>query len=95
VAQPELRAFRATVRGRVQGVGFRYSAVREAQSLRISGMVRNTSRGDVEVYAEAGPDALVAFASWLRQGPSGAHVHSVDLDWVPPTGAWQGFEVEF
>lgn len=92
---PELRAFRATVRGRVQGVGFRYSAVRQARSLRIRGMVRNTSVGNVEVYAEGDADSLASFASWLRQGPSGAHVQGVDLDWVSPTGAWQGFEVEF
>jgi acylphosphatase len=91
VAAPaETRAFRATV----QGVGFRWSAVREARSLGIRGTVRNTAGGDVEVYAEADPATLQAFIDWLRQGPSGAHVHGIDLDWVAPEGM-ESFEVVF
>jgi acylphosphatase len=79
----------------VQGVGYRYSAVRQARSLGIRGTVRNTAQGDVEVYAEADAEALVSFASWLKQGPAGAHVHSVDLEWVAPEGSRGSFEVEF
>ena len=91
----EFRAFRATVRGRVQGVGFRYATLRAARSLGIRGTVRNTAVGDVEVCAEADPASLQAFIEWLRQGPSGAHVRAVDLDWITPPGTWESFEVEF
>jgi acylphosphatase len=76
-------------------VGFRWTAVRQAQALGIRGMVRNTAAGDVEVYAEADAAALEAFADWLRTGPPGAHVHGVDLDWVAPGEAGESFEVEF
>ncbi|MCX7038829.1 MAG: acylphosphatase [Spirochaetes bacterium] len=91
----ERRAFQAVVHGRVQGVGFRYSAIREANRLGIRGTVRNTAGGDVEVFAEADDAALALFAAWLREGPPGARVWSVDLDWVAPTGRHEGFEVEF
>ena len=91
-APAETRAFVATVRGRVQGVGFRWTAVREARALGIRGMVRNTAAGDVEVYAEAEGPALEAFLDWLHEGPPGAHVHGVDLDWVAPSGRWESFE---
>ncbi len=93
--RPEARAFRAVVHGRVQGVGFRYSAIREAERLGVRGSVRNTARGDVEVFAEADGAVLALFAAWLKQGPPGARVRSVDLDWVNPTGRHEGFEVEF
>ncbi|MCL1813468.1 MAG: acylphosphatase [Treponema sp.] len=71
-------AFYARVRGRVQGVGFRYSTVREAHRLRISGWVRNASNGDVEVWAEGPPEKLAAFLGWLRKGPQFSRIDSVD-----------------
>ncbi len=91
----ETRAFHAIVHGRVQGVGFRYSAIREAHRVGIRGTVRNTPAGDVEVLAEGDAAALGLFEAWLRRGPTGAHVRSVDLEWVAPTGRHEGFEVEF
>ena len=71
-------AFYARVSGRVQGVGFRYSAVREAHRLRINGWVRNTSNGDVEVWAEGTPETLASFLQWLRKGPQFSRIDSVD-----------------
>ena len=91
----EARAFRAVVHGRVQGVGFRYSAIREAKRLGVRGTVRNTVGGAVEVFAEADDAALSLFEAWLRRGPAGAHVRSVDLDWVAPSGRRESFDVEF
>jgi len=96
VARPaEEGAFRAIVRGRVQGVGFRYCTAREARALGVRGTVRNTPQGSVEVRAEGSLAALESLASWLRQGPPGAHVQAVDLAWEPPSGSWEGFEVAF
>ena len=71
-------AFYARVCGRVQGVGFRYSAVREAHRLRINGWVRNDSNGDVEVWAEGTPEKLTSFLKWLQQGPQFSRIDSVD-----------------
>lgn len=85
----------AVVHGRVQGVGFRYSAIREARRLGLSGTVSNRGDGAVEVCAEGTADALERFIAWLRRGPPGAHVTDVDVDARPFSGAWQGFDVEF
>ena len=73
-------AFYARVRGRVQGVGFRYSAVREAHRLRVNGWVRNASNGDVEVWAEGPPAQVAAFLEWLRKGPQFSRIDSVDTE---------------
>jgi len=71
-------AFYARVCGRVQGVGFRYSAVREAHRLRVNGWVRNASNGDVEIWAEGAQDSLKAFLGWLHKGPQFSRIDSVD-----------------
>ena len=88
-----MNAFYARVSGRVQGVGFRYSAVREAKSLKLSGWVRNSSNGDVEVWAEGSPEALAEFLDWLHKGPEYSRIDSVDAVDKAPQG-YRGFEVE-
>ena len=66
------------VRGRVQGVGFRYFAQRAAAELGLSGYVRNLDDVRVEVYA-AGPEGkLSELAGMLHRGPRWAEVHGVD-----------------
>jgi len=95
VASAESRAFHAIVRGRVQGVGFRYSTIRQANSIGVRGTVRNTEDGCVEVVAEGDADQLAVFLAWLERGPPGAHVRKVDVDPIPPRGVYGGFDVEF
>ena len=68
------------VKGRVQGVGFRYSAMREAQRLGINGYVKNTYSGDVELWAEGQSDKLPAFLKWLNRGPPLSRVDSVETE---------------
>ncbi|HVR02515.1 MAG TPA: acylphosphatase [Polyangia bacterium] len=88
-----MRRLRATVRGGVQGVGFRASAADEARRLRLAGWIRNHLDGSVEVVAEGADDAAASFLSWLRKGPSLAHVTGVDFEWLPPAGDAVRFEV--
>ena len=88
-------AFRAVVAGRVQGVGFRYSAVRQARTLGIAGSVANRPDGSVEVVAEGDAASLERMLAWLRRGPPGAHVHEVQVDWIPWSGGFRGFDVDF
>ena len=88
-------AFHAVVTGRVQGVGFRYSAVRRARELGLSGTVSNRSDGSVEVDAEGGLQDLELLLAWLRRGPPGAHVRDVEVQWLPWSGRFRDFEVEF
>ena len=72
----ERRGFRVT--GHVQGVGFRWSATKVAQGMGLKGSIRNTPDGAVEVSAAGTRDSLDRFARWLRKGPRGALVESVD-----------------
>ena len=65
---------RIEVRGRVQGVGFRWFIQREASELDLRGWVRNTEEGDVEVVAAGDPADLDELRASLRRGPRGARV---------------------
>ncbi|MDR0497577.1 MAG: acylphosphatase [Treponema sp.] len=87
-------AFYARVRGRVQGVGFRYSAVREAQRLRVNGWVMNAADGAVEIWAEGSPENLETFLVWLQKGPQFSRVDFVDRTDQEPRG-YSGFDVKY
>jgi len=88
------KAFYARVRGRVQGVGFRYSATREAERLRLGGWVRNADNGDVEVWAEGAEEKLKTFLAWLRRGPQFSRVDAVEKEDKTPRG-FGDFGVEY
>jgi acylphosphatase len=88
-----MKRLRARVRGRVQGVGFRASAAHEARRLGVSGWVKNEYDGDVSVLAEGEDSAVEAFLGWLRHGPPGARVVSVDADWSTPAGDLASFDI--
>ncbi len=77
----------ARVSGRVQGVGFRYFVGLRARDLRLGGSVRNLANGSVRVEAEGPKDALTVLIRDLRQGPPGARVDDVNVEWFPPSGS--------
>ena len=83
----------AVVRGWVQGVGFRDFTQRKARSLGLSGWVRNTPGGEVEVLAEGDRDALEALAETLARAFPGASVSGVELTWGAAQGGLAGFEI--
>ena len=60
--------FKILVRGHVQGVGFRWSAAREAQKRGITGLVKNLSDGSVYLEAEGSLNQLQAFVEWCKKG---------------------------
>lgn len=66
------------VRGRVQGVGFRWFVRERARALGLAGWVRNTPDGAVEVLAVGNDDALQKLRNQLLSGPSGARVSAVE-----------------
>ena len=86
-------AWRATVRGRVQGVGFRWSTVRSAEALGVAGWVRNLPTGEVEVFAQGGGEALRQFHQYLAAGPRHASVRSVVLVDEAPDPTMRGFTI--
>ena len=71
-------ARRFVVRGRVQGVGFRWFVEREAHILGIAGWVRNNSDGSLEVLGQGTREQLLGLRSRLRQGPRAARVDDVE-----------------
>ena len=87
------RRLEATVRGRVQGVGFRYFTVRRATELGLVGWVANAADGTVHCVAEGTADALDAFVGALAEGPIGAVVEAVDAVRLPATGRFERFAV--
>jgi acylphosphatase len=72
------------VRGRVQGVGFRWFVRERARRLGLAGWVRNRVDGSVEVFAQGQPDALDRLRQDLLAGPSGAKVSGLDEEHVSP-----------
>jgi DNA ligase D-like protein (predicted 3'-phosphoesterase) len=79
-ANSETEAVRATIRGGVQGVGFRDATVREARRLGVMGWVRNAEDGTVLVHAEGPESAVGELVSFLREGPRGARVSEVNVE---------------
>ena len=66
------------VRGRVQGVGFRWFVHREAAELGLHGWVRNTDAGDVEIVASGSPEDLAALRVELKKGSRGSRVDGIE-----------------
>jgi len=83
----------ATVRGRVQGVGFRYWVVRRATERDLTGWVANELDGSVRCVAEGSVAAIDELEAMLRTGPIGAVVDDVQVVRMPPTGTMSGFGV--
>jgi acylphosphatase len=83
---------RVVVHGNVQGVFFRDSCRREANSRGVAGWVTNRRDGAVEAVFEGAPDAVAALVDFCRHGPRGADVESLDETGEEPEGL-SGFEI--
>jgi len=91
VDRPHARRF--LVRGRVQGVGFRWFVEREAAILQIAGWVRNNSDGSVEVLAQGTRDQLAGLHSRLREGPRAARIDEVEVAEAQPVAGLTSFQI--
>jgi len=85
--------FHAKVSGYVQGVSFRYYTLRQAQTLALTGFVRNQDDGSVEVVAEGEQTDADKLLAWLHAGPPAAEVVQVQVQWQKPQGKFKRFEV--
>jgi acylphosphatase len=83
----------ARVKGRVQGVGFRYFVIWHAQRLGLTGWVSNEQDGSLNCVAEGPRDDLELLLDALKEGPASAIVEYVAEDWLPYTGHWGSFGV--
>ncbi len=74
-----IETYRVTVRGHVQGVGFRHAMLRQAHALKIRGWVMNQDDGTVLALVQGTPDLVDRMLQWLRFGPPGARVDDLDI----------------
>ncbi len=89
-----VQARRFLVRGRVQGVGFRWFVEREARILGIKGWVRNNPDSSVEVLSMGTREQLARLRSRLREGPRAARVDDVEESEATPVSGLNTFRIE-
>ncbi len=82
------------IRGRVQGVSFRYETKFQAKALGLTGWVKNASQDTVEVLAEGEEENLKELARWCAHGPTRSRVDKIDFKWSPKTGEFSSFEIK-
>lgn len=88
-------AFIVRVYGRVQGVGFRYSARQKAVQLKLTGWVRNEPDGSVALYFEGSSESCGLYLKWLERGPQGASVINLTKKTARPQGTYKYFTIEY
>jgi acylphosphatase len=91
----EIQELHASVRGQVQGVGYRYFVIEKARALGLDGYVRNERNGGVEVLAQGPRPTLERLLAQLQRGPSAAQVSEVKTTWREPTEHVKGFHVRW
>jgi acylphosphatase len=92
-ADQRIERLEGTVRGRVQGVGYRYFVLRIAGRRGLTGWVANQLDGSVRCVVEGPADELDGMEAELRDGPPGAIVDAVQAVRMPATGRFDRFEV--
>ncbi len=83
----------ASVEGRVQGVGFRYFVLDNAQPLGVTGWVRNRWDGTVEVVAEGTKRDLEELLAAIQRGPRRHTTTGVKQEWLDATGEFTSFRI--
>ena len=86
-------ACKIIVKGRVQGVGFRWFAREKAQQLGLTGYVRNLPDGNVEVFAEGEQEKLLTLINILKEGPSWSMVTGLDIENLEYKGIHRDFNI--
>ena len=79
--------------GRVQGVGFRYTARQTAAGYELTGIVRNLRDGRVELIAEGAREELEAFLEGVQDSGLGGMIRDRQTGWSAATGEFRGFEI--
>jgi acylphosphatase len=89
----DIQAVHVLVKGRVQGVGFRFFTQELAENYGLKGWVRNLPGGDVECEAEGPRSELESFIEVLRKGPPVARVDDLQIDWRPAISRFPDFSI--
>jgi len=88
-------ACKINIEGRVQGVGFRYSAIKAARRYNVAGWVKNEYDGSVSLFCEGEQSRVDMFIEWCKQGPPSAHIVNVDVQSLSYTGKYNSFSVAY
>jgi len=83
------------VKGEVQGVFFRKTAKQVAERLNITGWVKNTDEGDVEIFAQASGDKVDELIEWCKKGPPRAEVEEVKVTDAKPDTSIKHFSIAY
>lgn len=86
---------RVIVRGQVQGVGYRYFALKTAQKTGISGCVKNMQDGSVELMAEGENGKIEEFIQTLRHKHPWAKIEALEVEWQAYDGEFERFEITY
>lgn len=86
---------RLIVKGRVQGVGFRWFVHQHASKLGVFGFVRNLPSGDVECVAEGDDELVERLVAKLRKGPAFSKVRELLQESMPVSGKYKSFEISY
>lgn len=90
-----IKRVRVIIRGRVQGVGFRYFTQREGERLGLVGWVKNLPNGDVEAEAEGDEAQIDAFVEAIRRGPPASRILNYQINEIPANHRDVGFDIKF
>jgi acylphosphatase len=93
MAEQELARVNLIVTGRVQGVFFRASTLEQAQSLNLTGWVKNLPDASLEILAEGPRYALEELVNWAKQGPPEAMVQDVIVRWGKYQNEYRTFRI--
>lgn len=85
-------AYSINVKGKVQGVGFRFYTQKTAREMGVIGYVKNLRDGSVQIEAEAEKEVMEVFLSWVKRGPEWARVDDMTIQEKPLEG-FKGFEI--
>ena len=88
-------AYKIIVKGRVQGVGYRWFAVRQAEQLQVQGSVKNLYNGQVQVIVQGDSTAVNEYIALLRQGPAYAHVTDLEVQDIDVDHNLNKFTVDY
>jgi acylphosphatase len=91
----ELVSAHIRVTGMVQGVGYRYFAMRQAKLFGLNGYVKNKADGSVELQVEGEKEIIEKFKSLLEKGPGYSSVENVEISHQPYTAKYTQFTVEY
>lgn len=83
------------IHGLVQGIFFRANTQKEALKLGLSGWVRNTADGGVEVLAQGKKKDIDTFINWCHKGPTHARVDLVDIEWKQTKNDLLNFDIKY